>query len=166
MITLVMAAFLVAGCGKSENVAKEDSGQTTKAIDPQLQDALDAAFMSFSQNKDFRTAIAFYDKAITLRPDYSNAYNNRGCLYLHIGEEDRGIVDFDKAISLNPNDAMAYANRGIAHAKKGNTTASTADLDKARSLDPKVRTSGINLRISDVSRVINFKVVDGKIVKE
>ena len=189
LMTVVLAAIVLTGCGRSGDEATELSRKTAKSEDTQLkggrsgdkatevprktaksepaqfQDCLDAAFISLSQNRDFKTAIAFYDKAIALRPDYGNAYNNRGCLYVHIGEVDRGIKDFDKAIALNPKDAMAYANRGIAHGKKKNQEASKADLDKARALDPKVRTSAVNLRISDVSPIIKLKIVDGKIVK-
>ena len=61
---------------------------------------------------------------------------------------------------------LYYANRGIAYGKKGDQEKAAADLEKARSLDSDVDTSSINLRFSDVSPVIEFKVVDGKIVKK
>jgi len=149
-LSVCLLCFLLWGCGH----------------DGEFQDCLDAAYISISPNNDFKAAIPFYDKAIALRPDYANAYNNRGALYIQTGETDRGIADLNKAIQLNPSDAMAYANRAMAYRKKGEEQKARADLDKATSLDPKVQTSSINLRISDVSPVIQFKVVDGKIVKE
>ena len=161
-----MAAILVVGCGGSPDKAAGGSGKSATSEDREFQDCLDAAFMSTSQNQDDKTAIAFYDKAIALRPNYGNAYHNRGCLYVKLGEVDKGIKDLDRAIALNPQDAMAHANRSVAYDRKGNRDASKADSEKARALDPKVDTSSIVLRISDVSPVITFQVVDGKIVKK
>jgi tetratricopeptide (TPR) repeat protein len=132
----------------------------------EFQDCLDAAFLSYSQNNDFKSAIAYYDKALALQPGYGDAYHNRGCLYIHVGDVDRGIADLDKAIQIAPNDAMAYANRGIAYRKKGDAQKAEADFQKAVSLDATVGTSSIALHVSDVSREMKFKVVDGKFVKD
>ena len=77
---------------------------------------------------DFEKAIADYDKAINLNPNFVDAYYNRGLIY-----EDRGlgnilsgrdyfekaIADYDKAIDINPNFAKAYNNRGIAYYNLG-----------------------------------------------
>ena len=43
-----------------------------------------------------------FSKAIELKPDYAEAYSNRGAAYLHKGEYDNGIQDLNKAIELKP----------------------------------------------------------------
>jgi tetratricopeptide (TPR) repeat protein len=66
----------------------------------------------------FDKAIADYDKAISLNPRDSQAYNNRGRIFEKMGELDKAIADFDKAVALNPSNAEAYNNRLGALGKK------------------------------------------------
>jgi tetratricopeptide (TPR) repeat protein len=73
---------------------------------------------------------------ISLRPDDSNLYYNRGTVYAQLEEPEQAIADFDKALSLNPDDAMAYGNRGTAYGDIGEFDLAFADFDKVRSLDP------------------------------
>ena len=46
-------------------------------------------------------AIADYNKAIPLKPDYAGAYNYRGRAYRYKGDTDHAIADYDKAIELS-----------------------------------------------------------------
>ena len=50
--------------------------------------------------KDFRTAIANYTKAIEFDHDFAEAYFNRGLTYLFIGEDSKGLTDLSKAGEL------------------------------------------------------------------
>lgn len=50
--------------------------------------------------KDFRGAILDYNEAIRLRPDFGEAYFNRGLVYLKQGNEKEGIADLSKAGEL------------------------------------------------------------------
>ncbi|MDD3079221.1 MAG: tetratricopeptide repeat protein [Paludibacter sp.] len=50
--------------------------------------------------KDFKTAIANYTKAIGCDADFAEAYFNRGLTYLFIGEDNKGIADLSKAGEL------------------------------------------------------------------
>jgi tetratricopeptide (TPR) repeat protein len=80
---------------------------------------------------DFQGAIADLDKAITINPQYAEAYNNRGLTYKALKDYQKAIADYDKAIALNPKLALAYTNRGmIYHALKEYPKA-IADLDQA-----------------------------------
>ena len=52
---------------------------------------------------DYSGAIADYDRAIELNPDYVEAYNNRGCLLSPSWSDYEGaIANCDRAIELNP----------------------------------------------------------------
>jgi tetratricopeptide (TPR) repeat protein len=80
---------------------------------------------------DFQGAIADLDKAITINPQYAEAYNSRGLTYKALKDYQKAIADYDKAIALNPKLALAYTNRGmIYHALKEYPKA-IADLDQA-----------------------------------
>ena len=58
-------------------------------------------------------ALAAYDTAILLLPDYAEVYNNRGNVKNRLGCSDDALTDYDTAIRLKPHFAEAYYNRGI-----------------------------------------------------
>ena len=59
-------------------------------------------------------ALASYDKAIALKPDYAEAYNNRGNALMDLKRPEEALASYDKAIALKPDYAEAYNNRGNA----------------------------------------------------
>ena len=85
---------------------------------------------------DYKGAIADYDTAIRLNPDYAEAYLNRGSAKHKLGQRFAAIADYDSAIRLNPDYANAYYNRGIAKGQLGQHFAAIADFDTAIRLKP------------------------------
>ena len=53
-----------------------------------------------------------YDKAIALKPDYAEAYYNRGNALTGLKRPKDALASYDKAIALQPDYAEAYYNRG------------------------------------------------------
>ena len=47
-----------------------------------------------------------------LKPDYAEAYNNRGVAKRKLGQYEAAVADYDEAIRLKPDFAEAYSNRG------------------------------------------------------
>ena len=85
---------------------------------------------------DYKGAIADYDSAIHLKPDYAKAYYNRGLAKSELGQHFAAIADFDTAIRLKPDLAIAYYNRGTAKDNLGQHFAAIADFDTAIRLNP------------------------------
>ena len=81
-------------------------------------------------------AIAAYDEAIRLNPDYAEAYNNRGNAKDALGRHEAAIVDYNEAIKLKPDLAEAFNNRGVAKETLGQYNAAIADYDEAIKLKP------------------------------
>lgn len=81
-------------------------------------------------------AITHYDQAITLAPDYVEAYSNRGNALKEARRIDEALASFDEAIRLKPDYAAAYVNRGIALYRSKRLDASLASYDRAVRLDP------------------------------
>ena len=61
---------------------------------------------------DFAEKVRCYSNAIRLRPDFADAYYNRGLVRGDKGDLDGALNDFNEAIRLKPDDAHAYYNRG------------------------------------------------------
>ena len=53
-------------------------------------------------------AIADYDAAIRLKPDFAVAYYNRGLAHANSGQYDRAVADFGSAARLEPDHARAH----------------------------------------------------------
>ena len=83
-------------------------------------------------------AIASYDKAIVLQPDYAEAYYNRGLIQQSRNQLDAAIASYDKAIALKPGYADALFNRGIALLELKKLDAAVASFDKAIALKPDI----------------------------
>ncbi|NJK40546.1 MAG: serine protease [Acaryochloridaceae cyanobacterium SU_2_1] len=107
---------------------------------------------------DLEGAIANYDAALKLKPDFAEAqanrklalasladyhqavgglakiYLDRGNLQQALKDYGSAIADYTQAISLNPQYADAYYNRGVVHQKRGNLPQAKADLETAATL--------------------------------
>ena len=70
--------------------------------------------MSCSQKGEFDNAIADFDKAIELDPDYVWAYCGRAFAYLDLGEYQQAIESFKSVLPLATHDLLAniYGNLG------------------------------------------------------
>ena len=86
-------------------------------------------------------ALADYNQAIALKPDFTFAYHNRGVSYRHKGLYDLAIADFTRAIALKPDYALAYKNRGLANENKGFHDPAVADFRAALKLDPNMQSA-------------------------
>ena len=88
------------------------------------------------KQKEYKEAINHYTKAIKLKPDFPEAYYNRGNVYAEKGDFDSAIKDFDTAIQLKPDHAAAYNNRGLTYKEKGDFDTAIKDYDTAIQLMP------------------------------
>jgi tetratricopeptide (TPR) repeat protein len=81
-------------------------------------------------------ALPPYDKALSLKPDHTVVYNNRGATKSLLGQFDAAIADYDKAIQRKPDYADAYYNRGWARSELHQYEAAIADYDETIRLNP------------------------------
>lgn len=80
-------------------------------------------------------ALDAYTKALQLNPQLTNAYFNRGLIYVEKPDYDAAIRDFTKAIELNDKDADFYNERGICYNEKKESDKAIEDFTKAISLN-------------------------------
>jgi tetratricopeptide (TPR) repeat protein len=81
-------------------------------------------------------AVTAFERAITLKPDYAEAYNNRALVLHDMMRFDDALADFDKAIALKPDNAVAHNNRGTVLLDLGRLAEALASFERAVLLKP------------------------------
>lgn len=89
-----------------------------------------------TQAHDARAALANYDKALELYPDYTDAWIRKGITLFNNKEWFDAENCFNTAIRISPANFKAFYNRGKLRLKTEETEGAIADLDKATSLKP------------------------------
>ena len=99
------------------------------------------------EKEDWDGAIADYDEAIHLKPDFAKAYSGRGVVKFKKQDFDAAINDYTEAIRLKPTYAEAYFSRGIIKFNK-------KDFNELGFDEGRIALSDI---IKDFSEAIRFK---------
>jgi tetratricopeptide (TPR) repeat protein len=82
-------------------------------------------------NRDYDGAIADFDKALALEPEFWATYMVRALARDFKGDYDGAISDYGKAIDINPTSAKLYNDRGSVRYKKDDYQGAMVDYDKA-----------------------------------
>ncbi len=91
-------------------------------------------------NKKYKSAIAKFDKAIQLNPNFANFYYRRGSAKHKLGNYERAIVDIEKGIKLDrqrTEPVEAYLALGAVKLTSGDYEGAIIDFDKVIRLVPK-----------------------------
>ena len=91
------------------------------AIRPTPESWLNKSLVFYKAGK-FNECIEAAKKALELRPDYSDAWNNIGAAYNARKMWDQGIEAGEKAVQQNPNSELAKNNLAWAKLNKAKTT--------------------------------------------
>ncbi len=87
--------------------------------------------LAYSLNGFFDKALADYDKAIDLNPDYAVALNNRAWVYFKLGRGSEGSGDVERALQLAPGSPYALDTRAHIRQAEGDVEAALADYEHA-----------------------------------
>ena len=74
---------------------------------------------TYDEQKLYPKALFYYEKAIEVRPKYSEAYNNMGITYKKMGKNRGAIEALKKAIEIRPGYTKAYYNLGYVYDELG-----------------------------------------------
>ena len=89
-----------------------------------------------STNGDYEEAIASFDQALKIKPDYHKAWNNRGIALFNLGRLEEAIASFDEALKFKSDKDEAWHNRGTALLNLGRYEEAIASYDQALKIKP------------------------------
>jgi len=92
----------------------------------------------YSNQKKWDLALADYNTAIKLNPEFAYAYTARGSLYDDQKKWDLALADYNTAIKLNPEFTYAYNNRGVLYSNQKKWDLALADYNTAIKLNPEL----------------------------
>ena len=81
-------------------------------------------------------ALASFDTAITLTPDYARGWYNRGNALLNLRRPDEAVQAYARAFTLSPDNAEAYSGHGNALSALKQLDAAIVSFDRAIALRP------------------------------
>lgn len=172
-IALIFISFAVilTGCAedkavtKRQSLAKQDLGKTLLAqgdytaglnellkaaeLDPENPEIQYNLALGFRFMELHSKAITHFKKAIGLKPDYSEAYNDLGNTYLILSKWDLAITCFEKALenTLYTTPHFAHNNLGYAYYKKGEYNKAVESYREAIKYQPSFSRAFHNLGI-------------------
>ncbi len=93
-------------------------------------------------------AIAHYEQALELHPDFPDAHNNLGVVLVSLDKTDEAITHYEQAIAQRPRFADAHNNLGVALVSQGQLDRSVAHYERAISLNPEFADAYNNLSLA------------------
>jgi tetratricopeptide (TPR) repeat protein len=84
----------------------------------------------------YSDALADYDAALALKPDYVEALGNRGIVLQKLVRYQEALASYDQALALNPGYADASSNRGDTLQQLGRYDEALAGYGNALAIDP------------------------------
>ena len=95
--------------------------------------------LAYFAKEEFKLAIVHFGKAVALKPDYSEAFNAMGTVYLRLREWDKAISSFNKALAnlLYAAPYRALNNLGEAYRSKKDYEHAINFYNKALKANPR-----------------------------
>lgn len=116
--------------------AAEESFLKSLELVPDRPSTLCNLSIAYAKMERYEEALVICNKAIALKPDFAEAYTNRGDVLYWMGLLDDAIESCNKAISLRPDSATAYSIRGNSMKKLRRLDEALANYDIAIELKP------------------------------
>jgi len=99
------------------------------------------------QRQDHAKALASYETAIKLRPDFVPPYVNAAFAYNARGQNDKAETSFRKALTLDPNNAVVHLNLGMLLGELKRPREAEGAFRDALKADPNAAAAAYNLGV-------------------
>ncbi len=153
VFSVIALGFLVA-CGPSQAeldatatqlagdiFATQTAQAPTATVTPTAREMAEEYYLKgedFRLEEQWELAIEEFTQAISIDPEYAEAFLNRGLAYYSDHDEESAIADFEQAIDLglDPQTPEIFTNRGRAFSIMEDYDSAIADFDEAIKIDP------------------------------
>jgi predicted O-linked N-acetylglucosamine transferase (SPINDLY family) len=103
-------------------------------------------------------ALAAYNKTLSLKPDYAEAYQNLGTVFRDLDRVDEAVAAYNKAIQLKPEQWANYTNLGLMLQKQAQNEEAAALFERAlllqcQSLSPGSRVESLGRYLLQLLRL-------------
>jgi Tfp pilus assembly protein PilF len=88
------------------------------------------------QSGQAERSIALFDRAIAIRRDFPEAYDNRGTALYALNRFEEAVASYDRALRLKPDYAVSHSNRAGALGDLGRHEDAVASYQKSIALSP------------------------------
>lgn len=118
LVVLTAAALVLGGALREDTPGPNGADRARRSVTRMPPGELTTAedYLAWGDSEfergDLDTALASYSRAIELRPDSAEAYNNRAYLEMTRQDYARALPDLDRALELRPGYVNALMNRG------------------------------------------------------
>jgi tetratricopeptide (TPR) repeat protein len=130
VLTLILAAPAAAPANES---APRQWGPVTSPSEEEYGKGMRA-----KRGKEWSVAAAAFRKAVELKPDYPEAWNELGFALRHIGNYPESVKAYDEALRLKPRFPEALEYLGEAYVKMGQLDEARKVLERLRPLHKKM----------------------------
>ena len=102
--------------------------------------------LAFFKKNKYPEALTFFNKCISLNPNYASALVNRGAVKMELKDQDGAYADFNKALILDSLHDEAYYRLSEYRKVKGNKQDAIIEISRAISINDKnaIRESDTN----------------------
>ncbi len=121
-----------ARAGQSASPSKAQTSRSWQEI------VFQVAGQAYLKTHQWDQAALQFDRIISLRPNFAEAYAYRGQAHLYMNQWDKAINDFTEAIRLDPNSPLAYQFRGEMMYKLGALESALQDFKRALEREPRL----------------------------
>lgn len=115
---------------------KDEMNDTREKLKRYAQEYYVMGNQCITQARDSKAALANYNKAIELYPDFVDAWVRKGITLFNDKNYFEAETCLNKAVGLSPANFKAVYNRGKLRLQKENIEGAIADFDKATTLKP------------------------------
>lgn len=92
--------------------------------------------LAYSGLDEVELALSNYNLSISMEPEKSSAYNNRGNIYYEQGDMDAAFEDYSTAINRNASRHIPYFNRGNIYYERGDFQNALSDYSASLDVNP------------------------------
>lgn len=111
------------------------SGPTTTPAAPRSAEAAYTAGLQAKAAQRFPAAVASFRRAVAVRPNFPEAWNELGFALRQTGEYEEALRAYEQALTLRPNFPEAMEYLGEAYVKLGRLDDARAVLEDLKPLD-------------------------------